>query len=251
MIGFLRASIRFFLFASFTFFLATIGLIKAFIQKGKLDAVYGLFHTWSLTVRKILGIQLEIRGKFPETRALILPNHRSYIDTAPFPGLVPVSFVAKIEVSRWPVIGYSTKVVNTVYVDRNDPQSRRKTRQTIQKRLEDGFSVVVFPEGTTAKAPEIKPLRPGMFHIAADGNIPVVPVAIEYADPDDAFIGDDTFVPNFFRVFKKPVVAMRMSIGPVMNHEDGEVLRQQVYDWIVKEAAILREGFTREAVSTS
>ncbi|MEM9985351.1 MAG: lysophospholipid acyltransferase family protein [Bacteroidota bacterium] len=239
----LRGILRLIGFALVTGFLATKALIRLRLNRGELSAIRGEFTLWAKLSLRILGIHLEMKGSVPEEEVLFLPNHRSYIDIACFPLYKLVVFVAKIEVNRWPLIGYASRVVQTVFVDRQDPESRKNTRETMKARLVQGYSVVVFPEGTTAQAPEIKEFRPGMFFVAAEGDIPVVPVAIEYAEPSDAFIGDDTFVPHFLRTFGKPKTLVKISLGPVMRHAEGERLRQEVSNWVRRETAEIREGF--------
>lgn len=243
--NYLRALLRFLTFLPITLGYALVALLLFAFNRQKPEIIDPVFRAWARAMMPLLGIDLELRGRFPEEHTLIMPNHRSYVDVVPFPAFTFVTFVAKIEVSRWPFIGFCCRVVHTVFVDRGDPESRKKTRAEIKRRLEDGYSILVYPEGTTAQAPEIKPFRPGIFHVAAGGGIPIVPVAMEYAYPKDAFIGDDTFLPHFFRTFGKRRTPLRVSVGPLMHHEDGDQLREQVEAWVRSEAAQLREGFMR------
>lgn len=246
---FLRALLRFLAFVPLTLGYALVALALFTLNRDKPEIIDPVFRAWARAMMPLLGIDLELRGEFPRERTLIMPNHRSYADVVPFPAYTFVTFVAKIEVSRWPFIGFCCRVVHTVFVDRSDPESRKTTRAEIKRRLEEGYSILVYPEGTTAQAPEIKPFRPGMFHVAASGAIPIVPVAMEYAHPSDAFIGDDTFLPHFFRTFGKARTPLRVSIGPPLRDPDGERLREQVESWVRREAASLREGFLQHPTS--
>jgi lyso-ornithine lipid O-acyltransferase len=241
--NFIRALLRFLAFLPITLGYAVVALGLFALNRHKPEIIDPIFRAWARIMMPLLGVELDMRGDFPAEHTLIMPNHRSYLDVVPFPAFTFVTFVAKIEVSRWPLIGFCCRVVHTVFVDRNDPESRKKTRAEITRRLEDGYSILVYPEGTTAKAPEIKPFCPGMFHVAAGGQIPVVPVAIEYAHPSDAFIGDDTFLPHFFRTFGKRRTPLRISVGPPIRDADGDRLRERVERWVRTEAARLREDF--------
>jgi len=244
----LRATLRLLAFAILTVSYATEILLRLWLARGALAQVEGVFRRWVWLNIRLLGVELEVKGEFPAEHALLLPNHRSYLDVLAFPAHQLVVFVAKIEVSRWPLIGYASRVVQTIFVDRKDPESRRRTREAMRERFEAGYSVVVFPEGTTAQAPEVKPFRPGMFHVAAEGDIPVVPVAIEYAVATDAFVGNDMFLPHFMRTFGKPRTPMRVSLGPVMRDHDSESLRRRVQAWVEQEAATLRDDFLQNPV---
>lgn len=48
--------------------------------------------------------------------------------------------------------------------------------------LDDGFSVLIFPEGSRTEAGEIKPFRPGVGMVASRLDVPVVPVRLEGLD---------------------------------------------------------------------
>lgn len=248
---FIRAFLRFAAFTLATTVYASFALLLYAFNRRKPEVIAPIFRAWARLMIPILGVKLDVTGQFPDQHTLIMPNHRSYIDVLPFPAYTYVTFVAKIEVSRWPLIGFYCRAVHTVFVDRNDPESRKHTRKEIKRRLDDGYSILVYPEGTTSKAPEMKSFRPGMFHVAAGGDIPIVPVALEYAYPQDAFIGDDTFLPHFFRTFGKPETPIKMSIGPIMRSTEGDTLREQAEEWVRTETGKLREGFLRTPVSDS
>lgn len=243
----LRAVLRLIAFLGITLYGATIALVKLRLNGGNLASIAPDFVRWSRRNLKALGVDLHVKGTPPTQPVLFLPNHRSYLDTVFFPLYQMVVFVAKIEVSRWPLIGYATGAVRTIFVDRNDPQSRRNTREEIKQRLAENLSVVVFPEGTTARSPEVKPFRPGMFFVAAEGDIPVMPVAIEYADPDDAFVGDATFLPHFLRTFGKPYTQLYVSFGPILRDSNGENLKLTVESWVKEECSTLQNSLTSTA----
>lgn len=201
-------------------------------EKQAQKAIRVSFRQWASWSISLLGIKLNMEGNPPKECAMILPNHRSYIDVVAFPMWTTLTFVAKLEVRAWPVIGWGGRVTRTVWVDRSSKDSRRKTREAMASRLAEGRSVIVFTEGTTYKAPTLGELRPGMFYIAAEGNFPVVPVAIEYKNPDDAWIGKDQFVPHFLQCFGKRHTHMFVRYGEVMYDSDAERLRTNVTAWL-------------------
>jgi len=116
-------------------------------------------------------------------------------------------------------------------VDRKNPESRQKSRTEVASRLAQGVSVVVFPEGTTTAGPGLKPFRTGSFQGAAGGEIPVVPVAVVYVHREDAWIGDDTFVGHFLRVFSRPRTDIFLAFGPQLRSSETATLQQQAWDW--------------------
>jgi 1-acyl-sn-glycerol-3-phosphate acyltransferase len=174
---------------------------------------------------------------------LLLPNHRSYIDGVVTCAHFFSSYVMKAEVGKWPLIGWGTKVTGTILVNRSNRDSRKETREKVKERLAAGYSVVVFPEGTTYEGPGCLELKPGMFQVAAEGNIPIVPVAIEYEHTNDAWVGDDTFIPHFFRCFSKPVTRVKMRMGEVLISNNAEQLQQQTYQWLNENLVEMKKEF--------
>ena len=69
--------------------------------------------------------------------------------------------------------------------------------------VKTGYNVLIFPEGTSSKSPVLLEVRNATFEMAAAANVPIMPVAIEYANENDAWVGTDTFVRHFFECFGK------------------------------------------------
>ena len=199
-------------------------------------AVYHTFRMASAFVRWLLNIKVKYIGNTPSEKAVIMSNHRSYIDVILMPSNIPYVVVAKKQVRSWPVIGRAAAAIGTIFVDRDNRESRKLTRSEIKKRLEEGMSVLIYPEGTTFEGPGILPFKPGMFETCASAGFPVIPVAVEYHNKSMAWIGDDTFVPHFLRAFGNWKVELTISIGPVLRSTDGEGLRTQTWNWVDAEA---------------
>jgi len=189
---------------------------------------------WARLLVKTMGIKLKLEGEVPQEHGLLVGNHRSYIDVILVPPLKPATFVAKSEVRKWPIVGFGCTVIKVIFVDRSSPESRKKTRSDIRDGVLDGLSVLVYPEGTTSMSPHLNLLKPGMFYVAADAGIPVIPVALEYQRPEDAWIGDDTFLPHFLKTFSNWRTHVTIRFGSPISASDGGVLREQVTDWMQK-----------------
>ena len=134
-------------------------------------------------------------------RHMLVANHRSYIDIVAILSQVPCSFLAKAELLKWPVFGPAAKHGGTIFVDRDNADSRYDSRSQIAAVLEKGVSVVVFPEGTTSAGPGLLDFRKGVFHIAAERALRITPVMILYTDPSTAWTGTRDIHPAFFTGF--------------------------------------------------
>lgn len=227
---------------------AWIALTRKGEQRG--DQILRVVAHWSRSCERHLGIEIIEEGDPPPPGTLLMPNHRSYMDVVPLVQRVRAIFVAKIQVKSWPLIGLGADLASTVWVDREDKDSRRKTRELLRSRLASGKTAVVFPEGTTYMAPTLGELRPGMFFTAAGGGFPITPVGIEYEHPEDAWTGKDTFVPHFVRCFAKPVTRVKVRYGPQLEGDDGEALRTQVRAWLEQALPEMRQNWVKNRAKT-
>jgi 1-acyl-sn-glycerol-3-phosphate acyltransferase len=145
-----------------------------------------------------LRLQIETKNapaSFPSP-AIFVCNHISYLDIPLLMQQVPqASLVSKSEVANWPIIGQAAKRVDTVFVKRGCKKSRQEVRETIaQAIVKDGKSIGVFPSGTT-KIIKSESWRRGVFEIAQEHGIPVVPLRINYTPlRKAAYIDNDNFV---------------------------------------------------------
>lgn len=168
---------------------------------------------WARQIINHLNIEVEIEGAMTQTPALIVANHQSYLDILAILHVVPCAFLCKEEVAHWPVLGKGIRSGGTLFVSRGSMQSRRDARRHIQRALESGSHVAVFPEGTTSPAGVCGPFKPGAFGCAIAAKVPTVPIAISYEGMDRAWVGDDSFLEHFYRVFSQPTTRIRVRIG--------------------------------------
>jgi 1-acyl-sn-glycerol-3-phosphate acyltransferase len=194
----------------------------------------GTQRVWSVMMLKTFGVRTVLHGKRPQV-GLLMSNHLSYLDIWMIPKYAITVFVAKIEVKRMPLIGWGASAVNTVYVHRNSKQSRQDTKNEISDRIRKGRSVIIFPEGTTGDGKGLLPLKPGMFHNAAEEGFPIIPVAIYYENPDLAWVGDDNMGAHFFRNFTKWRTTAHITFGNPMRGSDGEELMERYRLWTLGE----------------
>jgi 1-acyl-sn-glycerol-3-phosphate acyltransferase len=189
-------------------------------------------NAWAQRVVRALGIDLVVQGAPPPGPHLLLANHRSYVDILAILSRHPCAFLAKIEVGDWPLLGAAARLAGTVFVKRECADSRKRARESALALLQRGVPFAAFPEGTTFRGPGILPFFPGLFRMAEQYGIPVVPIAVEYADPADAWVGDDPFLPHFLTAFAKPRVRVRVVFGPALHAHDGADLRETASAWI-------------------
>ncbi|MCB9488635.1 MAG: 1-acyl-sn-glycerol-3-phosphate acyltransferase [Deltaproteobacteria bacterium] len=198
---------------------------------------------WSIQLARVLGLKVSYSGELPAEPCLLVANHRSYMDITAMYSLLPLSFMAKVEVSRWPFIGFITRLGPTIFVDRDKTESRKTSRENLRRMIvENGLPAVVFPEGTSFEGPGILPFRPGSFFMAREAEIPVVPVAVHYEDVDDAWVGDDSFLGHFLRQLAKPNIRIHLVFTDPIAEGSGDDVRDGAENRIRSALSVLEGG---------
>lgn len=210
-------------------------------DKARQKSAHQLFKLFLRGTHVILGIRIHWLGDSPTSPSVVMGNHRSYLDAVVLPTSFPVVFVARHETKSWPIIGWGATLIGTIWVKRDEKESRKATRIAVKERFDSGYGVVIFPEGTTNKEPELLPYRKGIFYSCAENGFQIAPVAIEYKDPNIAWVGNEWFIPHAFRHFGAKYIDTYVSFGPIFKNDDAEELIADVRSWTQKECNRLRE----------
>jgi 1-acyl-sn-glycerol-3-phosphate acyltransferase len=110
-------------------------------------------------------------------------NHTSFMDAPAIAMSTPIQLRAlgKKELSRIPVFGFITSRV-AVWVDRSNPESRKKSLTKLVKTLNKGISILVAPEGTRNNSDQVLlPFFNGPFRLAIETGVPILPLVIHDA----------------------------------------------------------------------
>jgi len=135
-------------------------------------------------MRRVAGIRIEVRGRenLPASGAYILASkHQSEADGLIQMALVDnLAFVAMKEVGKYPLVGPVLRKLEMVLVD-TDGGARERTTLAGGGRnaAAAGRPILIYPEGTLMKVGERGKYRAGVYHLAADLGLPVVPVATD------------------------------------------------------------------------
>lgn len=191
----------------------------------------------------ILGIRTIVYGEKPTVQGLIVANHRSYFDPIVIVNLIHAFPVGKKEVASWPLIGYICKISGVLFVDRKCSKSRQETAENIREVLSKGYSIINFPEGTTHDLPTTVDFNYGSFVMATKIKSAVIPIAIDYKEKTDAFIGNDTFIPHFLKCFGKLTTEIKITFFPPIYSEDATYLLNTSKNMIDKELIRYRKDW--------
>jgi 1-acyl-sn-glycerol-3-phosphate acyltransferase len=118
----------------------------------------------------------------PKKQYIFCPNHFSYLDI-PTIGLNEINtiFVGKGDIPNVPLFTYMYRKLH-ITVDRTKLKSRYSSLVQTLQALDDGKSLVIFPEGgiVTEHDPVLGPFKNGAFRASIEKQIPIVPVTIPY-----------------------------------------------------------------------
>ncbi len=136
--------------------------------------------------RMLMGtFQVEVRLLGSEHLAADQPyvfasNHFSLIDTPLMFGFMPRSFRILARSGLWtiPFIGWHLSRAGHLPVDRENPRRAARNIEAAARRVEDGLSILVFPEGGRSRGESMRRFKTGAAHIAIEAGVPIVPMAI-------------------------------------------------------------------------
>ena len=174
---------------------ALVGLVTPFVALAQLLAMKtGWFSEtivpplWHGAIVKALGLRIRVFGAPSEQRPLLIAaNHISWADIMVIGSLFDVQFIAKSEMSGWPIMGFLAKLQRTVFVERERRRKSGEQASEIATRLKAGHAMILFPEGTTADGNFILPFKTSLFGAASMAldehtvdRVYVQPLAIAY-----------------------------------------------------------------------
>jgi 1-acyl-sn-glycerol-3-phosphate acyltransferase len=220
-------------------------LVSADVHKARI-AVRGVTLRLMMAV---LGLRVVRRGVWPEVPCILVCNHRSYLDPLPVLRDSSAMPVAKAEIAGWPIIGRATRLSGILFVRRDSSSDRRRVLGDIAAALREGYTVLIFPEGTTGAQPSPLEFRRGVFRLAAEEGFPIVPMALDYPDPADYWVDDDTLVRHFLSRFGFRRVRCDLRVGEPMLGTDSEALRLAAREWMVEALDDIRASWKKEGIA--
>jgi len=176
-------------------------------------------RTWFRALARILGMRVVLHGRPPRPPFLLVSNHQSYVDIVLLGGAAGGVFVAKAEIARWPVFGHLGRSVGTVFVDRTTKRDLTRAAALIERALDDGRGVVLFPEGTTGPGPHLLPFKPSLLEVAAAHDLPVHHAVLRYAHPAVPWAGSTPFPAHLVNLLSLPAFTAHVTFGPQSVHD--------------------------------
>ncbi|HMX41816.1 MAG TPA: lysophospholipid acyltransferase family protein [Saprospiraceae bacterium] len=216
---------------------AEIWIRRAFFRADMRAAMH-IRRRWAKHLLTNVGVRFSVYGTPPDYPCILVANHRSYLDPILMLCHVDAYPVAKAELAEWPLMGKGAQLAGILYLRREDSGSRANILKAMGEKLADGFSIVIFPEGTTSALKGTLPFKRGVFQLAARDHWPVVPVALHFPDTRDFWVGRVSFLEHAWRRFSQRHIRVDVHYGPPLRGSDAPQLAHESQTWI--EQTLLR-----------
>lgn len=171
---------------------------------------------WLARLAAALPYKVRLMGTPPAGTALWIANHQSWADIPLLGMLQPMAFLSKSELRHWPVLGWLAAEAGTLFIKRGGGDSGALNQQ-LGSELEQGRSLLIFPEGTTTDGSALRTFHSRLLACAIETGTPIQPVAIRYLrdgelDPISPFIGDDDLLSHLLRLLNADVAVVEIQL---------------------------------------
>ena len=218
--------LKFSIFILLTIFLVSMKFFFQFFSKKISQKIIQIFHKLVLW---LVNISVDVIGErnLGNVPTLYVSNHLSYLDIPVLGSIINGRFIAKNDISNWPIIGLLSKVGNTIFINRN-LRFLKKNKSIIYDYISKGNNVILFPEGTTSDGIRVLRFKSSLFTSLAQKDILIQPIVIKYKSingmpldrwlkPIIAWYGDMDLKPHLINILKLFSIKTKIILLPPLN----------------------------------
>lgn len=138
---------------------------------------------WGRLFCYLMFVRVKVSGLdklHPRQSYVIACNHQSMYDIFVVYGWLPMFFkwMMKAELRKIPLVGKACESAGHIFINRSNPIAAKHSLDKAEAQLQNGVSVVIFPEGTRSSDGQMGVFKRGAFRIATDLKLPIVPVTL-------------------------------------------------------------------------
>ena len=178
----IKAVLIFFNLMLFIGILFTAQFVLILLPKRRTLMLSYIVHIFSRIMVFIMGVRARVIGDkdlFREKSLFLVSNHLSYIEGIVASSIVPLAFIGRADLKRWPLLGVLALLSDTIFVKRNTHDIHRELKQMVSC-LKGGVNLIFFPEGTSGDGTRLMPFKASFFEAPIEAESKIVPLAIRY-----------------------------------------------------------------------
>lgn len=165
--------------AVYTIVLGTISLVSTLVDlRG--HTAHGCARLWARLILATTGVHVEQRGTLPPLGAsyVFASNHQSIYDIPVIFWTLPhqLRIIAKASLGSFPFLGWHLRLAGHLLVDRDNPGA--SVFKKMQRMISQDASLIIFPEGTRSKDGKVGRFKGGVFLLAIESSLPIVPISV-------------------------------------------------------------------------
>ncbi len=165
-----------------TAFMSFCAFVFPLLSPGE-NKVHRIANLWARILLWLASTRVEVIGREnvrTDRPHIFMANHQSDFDILIVLAHIPGQFrwIAKKELFKIPLFGRAMRNAGYIEIDRQNHEQALQSLREAAAKIREGKSVVTFPEGTRSKDGTVKSFKQGMFHLAIESGVPIVPITI-------------------------------------------------------------------------
>ena len=179
----------------FLYFVLIVYTLLTGFKKYKLESLYknaskeeaekylhSLVRKWANLIVNLIGIKIEVRGQenLPSSNCVFIMNHQGALDIPVILASIdrPMGFISKKEMEKIKFMSYWMKQMKCIFIDRGNIRESIKVINQGIEYVKNGYSMVICPEGTRSKGPNVGEFKKGSLKLGIKSGALIVPIAI-------------------------------------------------------------------------
>lgn len=241
MIRHLRALRKFIFFIFYAFFYISYSFIGRLIIRTPTGR--RRFHAETVTMVTrgactLLGIRRNYINPPPaDKNFLFVGNHLGFLDVLVLSSFRPTLFVTSVEMRETPFLGLLCEMGGCHFVERRSRAGLMNEIGEIRKTLKDGFSVAIYPEGTSGDGSRILPLKKSLLMAGVASGVTLKIMVINYRKINGekltdqwrnyvCWYGDLYFFPALWRLFTLESIDVDLAFYDEMQIHESDDRRE-------------------------
>jgi 1-acyl-sn-glycerol-3-phosphate acyltransferase len=165
-----------------TIFFGIVAVLVSSLINQRVGSFWGGV-VWSRFNAILTPVFVKVKGKEniqDGVSYIVVPNHQSMYDIFVIYGWLglDIKWIMKKELRKIPGVGFGSEKVGHIFLDRSNQRAALQSLNEAKKKLVNGSSVVIFPEGTRSETGKMLPFKRGAFKLAIDLGLPILPITI-------------------------------------------------------------------------